>query len=581
MRPWICVAAVSLLAASPLQASITLSLEPMSVTQADALGRARALVEAMPGGISRQRAATFLAYRLMMRGDCSRALPLLNRELSQVADTTAVDGLVTGALTGRDARCMAWVAARVDAVVRRRSLPADLRSELRFRGQTLFQLVGRTTRAADMPPADDASLDTVPDSARNRELAVGDTVVHISLADPPTRRETVLLGRLWDFRGTPLQLGLAQRLARRAASEPESFSRSGRAEVALALLAGGQRQAAEQALVDGRVQFLSLAGLDAEVALRQRDYERAATIFASNAWGTKAKSVYEIIHNRPDLLTPFVGTAIGTGPVPALDLMALSLALDRAGRMDDARRAAEAALSRFSPHGVEEEMRARALARTGDFQAARAVAARAKERPGLLDPNRLRMAIVLGAALAGNLAEVDRGLAEAPPEFRTLTLINALIAVPPTRSPMAGALEERFAADVAQASAVRLPMEAMAAFGAAGIQIPLVVSGLERLGPGRAAAAAAIRIANASRRNNHLEAAATIAEVAERLLPHGPQADAELVDLAEFYWTLGRPERAISLAMRVSHPVGRVDALSRSINPARGETRPRLTFESF
>ena len=581
MRPWICIAAGSLLAASPLRASVTLPLESMSVTQADALGRARALVDAMPRGTSRHQAATYLAYRLMMRGDCSEALPLLNRELRQVADPTAVDGLITGALTGRDARCMAWVAARVDALVQHGSLPADLRPELRFRGQSLFQLVGQMTRGADMPPADDAALDTVPDSARHREVAVGNTLLQISFAHPPTRRETLLLGRLWDFRGTPLQLSLAQRLARRAQSEPESFSSSGWAEVALALLVGGQREAAGQVLVDGRVGYLTLAGLDAEVALRQRNYELAATIFASNEWGTKSKSVYAIIRNRPDLLIPIFEPALGTGRVASLDLMALSLALDRAGHMDDARRVAAAALSRFSPHGVEEEMRARALARTGDFEGARAVAARAKERPGLIDPNRLRMAIVMGAALAGNLAEVDRGLAEAPPEFRRLTLINALIAVPPSRSPMVGALEERFAAYVAQGSALRLPMEAMAAFGAAGIQIPLVVSSLERLDRGRANAAAALRIANASRRNNHLEAAAAIAEVAERLLPRGPQADAELVDLAEFYWKLGRPERAISLAMRVSVPVGRVDALSRAINPTRGETRPRLTFETF
>src|SRR5690349_21359448 len=117
MRPWICLAAGLLLATSTLQASATFPPEPMSVTQVDALSRAQALVATMPRGVSRERAATIVAYRLMMRGDCALALPVLNRELRAVADLSAVDWLVTGALAGRDARCMAWVAARVDAVI--------------------------------------------------------------------------------------------------------------------------------------------------------------------------------------------------------------------------------------------------------------------------------------------------------------------------------------------------------------------------------------------------------------------------------------------------------------------------------
>jgi len=263
------------------------------------------------------------------------------------------------------------------------------------------------------------------------------------------------------------------------------------------------------------------------------------------------------------------------------ELMALSRALDRAGHLVDGRRAAAAALSRLNSPLLDDLMRVHALARTGDFEGARALVARATDRPGSDDPDSLRMAIVQGAALAGDLAEVERGLAEASRELRGRMLINALTAVPPGRSLMVDALEERLAAHVAQGSSPRLSMDAMLSFAGTGMQLPLVIASLERRRPGREAAAAAIRIANEARRNGHLQVAATIAQAAERLLPRGPQADAELVDLAEFYWKLGRPERAISTAMRVSHPVGRVDALSRAINPTRGEAQQRLTFATF
>ena len=33
--------------------------------------------------------------------------------------------------------------------------------------------------------------------------------------------------------------------------------------------------------------------------------------------------------------------------------------------------------------------------------------------------------------------------------------------------------------------------------------------------------------------------------------------------------------------MRVSHPVGQVDAVSRAFQPSRGESRTKLSFETF
>jgi hypothetical protein len=583
--PLIFLACASLLAQSALSATATVTLppEPMSIAQAEAAGRARALVESLPRGVVRHRAATHLAYRLMMRGDCPRALLVMNRELRHVADPIAVGGLITGALTGRDARCMAWVAARADAVIRIRSLREDRRSELRLRGQALFELVGQMERAAGMPPADAETLAIVPEALRYRQIALGDTILHVGISDAPTRLETLLVDRLWHYRNTPLQLRLARALARRAASEPGFFSRSGWVEVALALLAGGDREAALQILADARVRFMSLAGLEAEAALRAGDYERAASIFAANEWGTKSKSVYRLFETRPDLLIPFIEgqSVFGASSSPALDLVSLSEALDQAGHADGARRAAIAALARFSANGPGQNRRAQAFARTGDFEAANRLLADAMERPGREDPAHFRMAIVRGAALAGNLAQVDRAVAEAPAGLRDLLLVGALAAIARTRSPLFHALEDRLDSRIAEAPGLTVSTDALVAFAEAGMRTALLVSLAERLEPGREGAAAAILIAEAARRHGHGEAAAAIARAAEALLPRGPQADAELVELAGFYWRLGMTGKAISLAMRVSHPVGRVDAMTRALIPTRGESRAKLSFQTF
>jgi hypothetical protein len=59
----------------------------------------------------------------------------------------------------------------------------------------------------------------VAEADRQREVPIGDTVLVIGFANPPTRRERLLVDRLWDYRGTELQLALARALAARARTE--------------------------------------------------------------------------------------------------------------------------------------------------------------------------------------------------------------------------------------------------------------------------------------------------------------------------------------------------------------------------
>ena len=424
-------------------------LERMASMQINAVARATALIEEMPAGVARQQSATFIAYRLMMRGDCANALPVLNRELTRVADPTALGGLVTGALTGRDARCMSWVAARVDAVLRGNSLDDAQRAELRLRGRTLFALVGQTARAAAMPPADQTALEIVPEALRRRQVLAGDTVVDISFSDMPTRLETLLLDRLWAYRRTPLQLGFARALAVRAGSDPDFFSRAGWVEVALVLFGAGDRDAAQRVLTVGDVRYMTLAGLEAELAYRRDDLARVVSLLAANDWGTEGTTRYRIFERQPSLLVPYIeGDAIFSArSTSGLNLFALVSWLDHAGQRESAERAARTALQRNDVNETDGAVRAQTLARIGDFQGARSLLAAAvvREEEGLW---RFRVGIGRSAALVGNREELERVIADAPEGERNAILLGALAAIARTDGPLKELLQDRVEADL-------------------------------------------------------------------------------------------------------------------------------------
>lgn len=134
---------------------------------------------------------------------------------------------------------MRWVATRSETVLAKASLTDLQRAELRIRRQTMLMLAGQATRSYKMPAANFSDLDTAPESASMRELELEGLTVRISLGDAPQLRETLLINRLWDYRGTPLQLLLAKSLEKRAAVEPKFMTGTGWIEVALVLLGVG------------------------------------------------------------------------------------------------------------------------------------------------------------------------------------------------------------------------------------------------------------------------------------------------------------------------------------------------------
>ncbi|MBA4751036.1 MAG: hypothetical protein H2055_02235 [Sphingopyxis sp.] len=576
--------AALLLHASPGWAqSVQLPLEPMRAFQKQALKGALANVSTMPEGLARDQASTFVAYRLMMRGDCQQALPVMKRYLVEVADPVALGGLATGALTGRDPLCMRWVATRIETALAKAPLTDPQRAELRIRGQTMLMLAGQATRSYKMPTADFSELDIVPESVSQRELALEGLTVHIALGDAPRVRETLLINRLWDYRGTPLQIRLAKSLEKRATAEPKFLTSTGWIEVALVLLGAGERESAERLLETADVRYINGAGLVAEAALRQGDRNHTVWLIAQGEWVTKSKTVSRLMESWPAAFIPHIEQSkmLGTDFDAKLTLISYSEALDRAGFPDAAERAVRAALKIPDGDHYGRGRQAQALARLGDLEAARGLVRDAEQRPQIEDPYYVRLGVAKGAALSGNLDEAMMTIEAAPAGERDRILIDTLAAVSSIPSNLRDSLEQKLLRRAGSGQPLAVSPDAMAEFARGGLRSELLTAPILRLQRGRQNAQLVTRLADLARQSGHRANAMAIAELAETLLPDGPQADAELVALADLYWKLSSPEKATLIASRVSHQVGAVDALTRAFNPTRGENQPKLSFVTF
>lgn len=578
------VAALLLYASPGWAQSVRLPPEPMSAVQKQALKDAVAKVSTMHGGLTRDQASTFIAFRLMMRGDCQQAFAVMTKYLGRVADPVALGGLATGALAGRDPRCMTWVAAKIETALSKAPLTDPQRAELRIRGQTMLMLAGQATRSYRMPAADFSKLDTVPESASQRELALEGLTVHIALGEAPRVRETLLINRLWDYRGTSLQLLLAKALEKRAAAEPKFLTSTGWIEVALILVAAGERDTAERLLEKTQIRYMNLAGLDVEAALRRGDIGRAVDLLARNAWGTKSKTAARLMARRPDVFIPYIDqqSIFGTDFDDKLALNSYSEMLDRAGFGEAAQQTERAAFKLADIAHYGRTRKAQALARLGEFDRARNLLREAEQQQQDDNPAYVRLGIAKGAALAGNLSETLAAIDMAPASQRDSMVIKTLAVISPISSNVRDALEQRLLLRAAASSDLPdVSPGAMAEFARGGMQPALMTSLIARLPRSRKNAQLATEIADQARQAGHRVTAQAIAESAEALLPDGPQADAELVTLADLYWKLGLSQRASALASRVSHPAGQIDALTRAFGPTRGETQPELSFVTF
>lgn len=553
-----------------------------AAAQAEAL----ALIAGMPQGLMRQQAATYLVRRLLYRGQCERALPILNRELIRLDDPDALGGIAIAVIAKRDARCMAWTAARLKAAAEEPGMPEQARAMLQMRATTLFNLVGQLSRAYAVGPVDSELLAVVPPELATRELKLDGLTVMVGISDAPSVYQLLLLEKLDAYGGTPLQGRLARYLAARAKHDPKLLTDSGWVEVGLVLLAEGDEGRAQQLLADAAVKLISLEGLRAEAALRRKEHAEALGIFARARWPVREKSYYRLIADSPELLIPYIDDDRFWDESDAeLDLASLSEALDAAKDPLSAERAARASVRHAEERKEGRNGRllgpnrhAQMLMRLGRVQEAQAVFAQATSR-GEYDPDMMRAFMAQGAMARGDGASVFSLLGDVRQGAQTWVLAKFLAEVPHAPADLRGQLAAKLKA---RAGAKPILSESMIIdLAAAGAPADLMLALLEGDSASETSLSRTERAAMGAFVGGHAALARILADRAVVLRPPGRSGDASLLRMSRLFWLLDDPAMALRLARQVSHPFDKVAAVSQLISPRVQASRPKLSFETF
>lgn len=113
-------------------------------------------------------------------------------------------------------------------------------------------------------------------------------------------------------------------------------------------------------------------------------------------------------------------------------------------------------------------------------------------------------------------------------------------------------LEQWLSRRLASGEPLVVSAEAMAEFARAGLRSELLAVPVSRMERGRKSARLVTLLADLARQSGHRANAIVTAGLAEPLLPEDPQADAELVALADLYRKLSLPQKAAAIASRFS-----------------------------
>lgn len=541
---------------------------------------ARAIHDRLPAGAERRDSSVYLAMRLLGRGRCAEALPILNRDMIGLKEPKPLSLVAILSAVSRDPRCTAWSAARLKAASEAGGMNAGELAMIRFHTATLFNLTGQYDRTAQLGAIDTEPLEFVPEELKGTTLRAGGLTIDISFANPPRAHQLLLIERLSFYRGTALHERLARALAARAKQEPAFFTQTGWVEVALALLEHKDPSAARQLLADGKVGLISLEGLEAEAAIRQKDYPAAARLLAATDWLTRDKTVSTLVELAPGtLLSSLDDDGLWGGRGDWLRVTMLVESLDRHGDPAGAERAARAALRRFDGVPSAPNRKAMLHARLGEMAEARALLAEA-ERGRNSSPELVRMAIATGAALHGDSAAALAIIGEIDPAERGSALVELLTSAAPAPPEVRGRIERALEALIAGPQRVDIPREAILALAKAGASAGLLsrLSGLPATVEDRARLAVSVAWHAA-----HGADRETAHDLADRALgvAEGPETDAHLVALARVYAKLGDMEAAIRVARRVAKPVARVAALTASMEDVHLDLIPKLSFETF
>lgn len=544
-----------------------------------AAAEALAQVRTMPRGREREVAAFALAFRLLERDQCQRALRVLNEELIADSDPSDLDSLALSAIEARDLRCMAWVAARVEASARRADLKPDVRAILKVRATTLFNVVGQLDRAVGGKAEVEPSLGYVPEADKRRSVVIDGLAIDIQFSDMPTVGEKLLLDQLDAYRGTPLFRRSLLDLAERAGPQPKLLSSGGWDEIAVLLAEAGEEAAAVELLAKvGNERHFTLDGLRAEVALRAKQYPRAAQLMAKAGYYGHVHQLYTLMREQPMALLPYLADeAAWEGPPnDVLHLASYSEALDRAGEPAAAEAAAREMLARAGRKGraLAPNRSAQMASRLGRLAEARAQLQSPKAGGTGTDPLIIRRGIAVGLALRGDSETLFRFAAESPSRQRIWLLGEVLGKAVGARRDLLTSIAAQLAALLGQEPSAQVTptwIETLARSGSGGAPLlGIVRNSRDRAKRGALALAAAQGAAGA-----RSDAAPALAEEARRQFG-AAIPDRALQELARLYWYSGHGELALQAATLSRAPLARVLALTEIIRP-RVEKESRWT----
>ncbi|HMJ93421.1 MAG TPA: hypothetical protein VK472_04915 [Allosphingosinicella sp.] len=542
---------------------------------------ARSIYDRLPPGEARRDASVYLAMRLLGRGECEEALPILNRDMIGMEEVKPLALMALLSAVSRDPRCTAWSAARLKAASEAGRMNAVELAMIRFHTATLFNLTGQYDRTAQLGPIATEPLEFVPKELQSTTLAVGGLNIDIVFANPPKAHQLLLIERLSLYRGTALHERLARALAARAKREPAFLTDTGWVEVALALLEHGDADGARQLLADGQVGLLSFEGLEAEAAIRRKDYAAAARKLVATNWLTRDKTVDTMVQLAPETLLPTLDDDSLWGERGDwLRVAMLVESLDRHGDPAGAERAARATLRRFDADIPALNREAQMHARLGEMDKARAMLAEA-ERNRAVSPMLVRMAIATGAALHGDsdgALGMVRGIDPAKRASALVALLTTAASAPPE---VRGRIEHELETLLDGPRPIDIPREDILALAKEGASARLLsrLSGLPAAPEERARLAISVAWFAAHGADGNL--ARALADRALAGLPEGPDSDRHLVALARVYAKLGDIAASTAIARRVEKPAARVDALTASIENVDLNLVPKLSFETF
>lgn len=566
-----------------LAAPAAAAIAPRHFTPAEATAyrEALAVTRRMPSGSARREAAFYLAYRLIHRGLCQEALPILNGELARLDGPAGLAAIGRGSALAGDPRCIAWSAARLKAAAAEpgKMKPGN-RAAIRFHAATLSNLLGMAG-GGEVTAVDEQALSFMPDELRGTTVVVDGLGIQIGFANPPRAHQVLLLERLALFRGTPLAIRLARGLAARAGAEPAYFTDVGWIRVALALLEDGDPDGARRLLADGKVSLISFEGLEAEAAFRRGEYEEAARRFAGSDWPTRMNSVTKLGRLAPAALLPWLDEEGYWGGNNAFrELAMLVESLDRRGDGAGAERAAAAALRHFVNQGAYNR-EALILSRLGDMEGARS-AILAAEKEGRVNLPLVRVGMAAGAAMRG---DADRALAvigEVPARYRGYALVKLLTDTPGASPAVKQRIEKSLERLLGKRERIAVAADTIVSLARTGASAVLLARLSRQPIKPESRSRLAISVAWAAAEAGHSRLAHVLADRAIGAAPRERRGrDTHYVALAHIYAHLGDIDAAIRMAHRAPDPARKVDALTRFMEPPPPNLVPKLSFETF